>query len=105
MSQFQKAIADATKAIQLNPKDAGAYYSRASAYGVIGNSRQSIQDFTMAITLAPTCGAYIGRGYEYGKSGNSSKAIEDFKMAVQLDPNNDAASNFLQEALDGTITY
>jgi len=52
-----------------------------------------------------TCGAYIGRGYEYGKSGNSSKAIEDFKMAVQLDPNNDAASNFLQEALDGTITY
>lgn len=105
MSQFEKTIVDTTKVIQINPKDAKAYYDRASAYGVLGNSKQSIEDFTMAINLCPTCGGYIGRGYEYGKSGDSQKAIYDFKMAVQLGPGNDAARNFLDEALAGTIRY
>lgn len=102
---FQRMIENADKAIQLNPKDAQAYRDRAAAYGILGNSMRSVEDFTVSITLSPNCGAYIGRGFEYGKAGDTKKAIEDFEMAVKLDPDSDSAKRSLQEARDGTMIY
>ena len=55
-----KAIADFTEAIRLNPKDAEAYYSRGGAYGEKGDYDKAIADFTEAIRLNPQCAVSIG---------------------------------------------
>ena len=59
----EKAIADYTEAIRLDPKDAKAYYNRGVAYGEKGERDKAIADFTEAIRLNPKMAwAYIFRG-------------------------------------------
>ena len=48
-----KAIADFTEAIRLNPKDAEAYYNRGCAYGEKGDHDKAITDYTAAIQINP----------------------------------------------------
>ena len=48
-----KAIADFTEAIRLNPNDAEAYYSRGCEYFEKGDHDRAIADFTEAIRLNP----------------------------------------------------
>jgi len=104
MDQYQKMIEDTTAAINLNPKDAKAYYDRASAYGVIGNSKQSVEDFTVAIFLSPSSGAYIGRGVEYGKIGKTEWAIKDFEAATRIDTTG-TAETVLKATLAGNYYW
>jgi tetratricopeptide (TPR) repeat protein len=42
---YDKAIAEYTKAIKLDPNDAGAYFNRGIAYGYKGDYDQAIADF------------------------------------------------------------
>ena len=93
--QYDKAIADLSKAIELNPKDAKAYYNRGLAYGKgKGQFDKAIADFTKAIELDPTdANAYIGRGVAWGKKGVYDRAISDCNKAVELNPTNATAYN------------
>ena len=50
---LEKNINDFTKAIQLDPDDAEAYFNRGSAYMDLGNLKQAIQDFERYLELAP----------------------------------------------------
>ena len=51
--EHDKAIADYTEAIRLNPKYAEAYYNRGVAYEDKGEHDKAIADFTEAIRLDP----------------------------------------------------
>jgi len=95
-----KMINEANEQIQANPKDSRAYNQRGQAYGILGHYQQSVEDFTVSITLSPNVGAYINRGFEHYQAGERGKAIDDFRMAVKLDPN-DQGNRFLQQALAG----
>ena len=62
---FDKAIADHTEAIRLNPKYASAYHNRGTTYSKKGDHDKAIADYTEAIRLEPeilpvriTTGAY-----------------------------------------------
>lgn len=44
LKEYQKAIADYTKAIELHPKMAGVYQSRAIAYEAIGEMAKAAAD-------------------------------------------------------------
>ncbi|MBF0542694.1 MAG: tetratricopeptide repeat protein [Nitrospirae bacterium] len=48
---YQQAIKDYNKAIELNPKYAKAYYSRGCAYSILGNVQQAISDYKIAAAL------------------------------------------------------
>jgi len=51
--EYDKAIADYTKAIQIDPKFASAYSNRGSAYGMKGEYDKAIADFNKAMELNP----------------------------------------------------
>lgn len=65
-------IADYTKAIRLDPKNAEAYSDRGVAYKEIGQSDKEIADFSEAIRLDPKYAkAYYGRGLAYQRKGGT----------------------------------
>src|SRR5215472_3164077 len=61
---FRGAIADWSRAIELDPGSASAYADRCGAKQMIGDNDGAIADCTRAIELDPKAGlAYGGRGY------------------------------------------
>ncbi len=84
--QWDKAIAEYNKAIELNPEYAEAYYNRGTAYAQgKGQFDQAISDFTKAIELNPKhAKAYNNRGITYYKLDQSDHACDDFQKACEL---------------------
>jgi protein O-mannosyl-transferase len=88
IKDFQGAIEDFTKAIELKPNYVFAYNNRGNAYKTIGDPDKAIKDFNKAIELSPnTAEAYYNRGNSYYKNGDFEMAIENFNKAIELNPN------------------
>jgi tetratricopeptide (TPR) repeat protein len=88
---YDKAIADATKAIWLGPDYANAYAIRGSGYRLKGSNDQAIVEYNKALELksAATVRAIIfsDRGKAYASKGMHDAAIADFSQAISLNPN------------------
>jgi tetratricopeptide (TPR) repeat protein len=81
------AIADETKAIEFNPKNAGAYVERGYAYGEKGDYDREIADETKAIQFNPKLtDAYENRGVAYGSKGDYDREIADETRSLELSP-------------------
>jgi len=73
---YQGAIEDYNKAIEINPNKAEAYVNRAFAKGELGDFRGAIEDCNKAIELNPKYAeAFYNRGFAKGELGYS-KAYE-----------------------------
>ena len=84
---FQEAIIDYTKAIEIYPNDAKIYINRGVSYANIKNYSQAITDFTKAIEINPDLSeAYLNRGNAYAISGTISQSISDFSKAIEINP-------------------
>ncbi len=82
-----RAIADHNKAIELDPKYAGAYNGRGRAYAAKQDYDHAIADFDKAIELDPKYAlAYHNRGTAYEEKGEYDRSITDFDKAIELDP-------------------
>ena len=96
LGYYKKAMKDFDRAIELNPKDARAYYNRGLAYGMLGNDDQAIKDYGMAIDLNPKyADAYCNRGTAYHNLGNYNQATNDLRIAARL--GNQGAQDFLRQ--------
>jgi len=85
---YDRAIADHTEAIRLNPNHAGAYNNRGVAYAEKGDHDRAIADYTQAIRLNPDyADAYSNRGGAYSSNGDYDRAITDYTRAIRLNPN------------------
>src|SRR6266498_1237117 len=81
------AIADFTRAIELNPKDDAPYYNRAQAKRLKNDTAGAIADYTRAIELKPDYArAYYNRAMVKKENGDATGAGADFKTAEKLDP-------------------
>lgn len=100
--QYDSAIEDYNKAIQLDPNLAQAYGNRGLAHGRKGEYDRSIEDCSKAIALNPDdpSAAYINRSLAYSCKGEYDRAIEDCNKAIALDPNNALAHDLLSELKD-----
>ena len=110
IGKLDLAIADMSKAIELNPTEATAYRSRGGFYVLkhdcnrviseaLAHRRQNgfdlvdpdcdraIADCDEAIRLnLKDASTYNNRGYAYLVKGNAQKAIADFTEAIRIDP-------------------
>jgi tetratricopeptide (TPR) repeat protein len=78
--QIDDAITDLNKAIDLNPKDAGAHFYRGNAYYKKGQIDKALSDYSKAIKInSRYTNAYFSRGLHYVGVEEYSKAISDYK--------------------------
>lgn len=98
MGEYDAAITDYNKAVELNPKEPDIYFSRGLAYFNKQSYTPAIADFDKVIELDPKeAMAYFKRGNALEKTGNFEKALADYQKAVELDPDNEPAQNALQK--------
>lgn len=92
--QYDEAISDYTKGIELDSSKSGAFISRGTAYYYKGDYEQAFSDFTLAIEKNPKLSdAYFNRGNVYYQKGEYGNAIIEYSQAIQLDPLKDEAYN------------
>ncbi len=85
--QWDKAIADFSEAIRLNPDFAEAFTNRGNIYYGQGQFDRAIEDYDKAIDLKPDLAEAFGnRGNVYRKKGQFDRAIEDYDKAIRLKP-------------------
>ncbi len=93
---YEEAIADFTRAIELNPSNAEyhrwrgqCYYEAAIANHFSGSYNFAARDFTNAIELtSENYQYYYLRGLNYYRRGDYEQALADFIQAVNNDKNN-----------------
>jgi len=82
-----RAIADLSEAIRLEPNFVSAYIDRGNAYRATGDNDHAIADFSEAIRLDPkSADAYYNRGLAHLYGGDLAKALADVSEASELDP-------------------
>ena len=81
---YQGAIADFTRAIELNPNYIEAYYSRSLGHYRQRDAGSAIADLTQAIELNPKyTQAYVQRGVVQANSRNASASLSDYRSGPQ----------------------
>ena len=92
--QYDAAIAEFNKALEINPKSALTYYYRGLAYSHKGLHDVAVADYTRALVLNPDILerssllhlAHYNRGVSYHASGRLDPAVTDFTKAIEIDP-------------------
>jgi len=83
--QWDAAVAEVNKALEINPRYAYAYNIRGLAYNRNGQHDKAIADYTKVIEINPIDAlAYYNRGISYNAKGNMKKACSDWKKACEL---------------------
>ncbi len=84
-----KAIADYTKALAIDPKNVNSYISRGAVWHAKGEDDKAIADYTKALAIDPkNVNSYINRGNAWHAKGEHDKAIADYTKALAIDPKN-----------------
>ena len=87
-SQWDLAITDLNKAIELDPQLAEAHNNRGWVYGSQGQWDLAIIDLNKAIELDPELAeAYFNRGSTYYYKGQEDLALADFNKVIELSSN------------------
>ncbi|NOZ47612.1 MAG: tetratricopeptide repeat protein [Chlorobi bacterium] len=93
-NNFQEAINDLNKSIELNPDFALAYINRGIVESKNRNYQTAINDFNKSIVIdGKNPEAFVNRGKCYVKLGQNKKALNDFDSAIKLDNEQTAAYN------------
>lgn len=86
---YEQAIVEYTKALNLDPFYAEAYNNRSTAHLLMANYGEAVTDCTQALKLAPDfVAAYVNRGIAYTGLRNYEQALADYNKALELSPKN-----------------
>jgi tetratricopeptide (TPR) repeat protein len=96
--QYDKAIDDFNKTIELSPRNANAYLGRGFSLANKKQFSRAIEDLNRAIDLNPKkADAYTIRGLVFAQIGNP-RAIDDLQMACDM--GSEKGCGFLQKAMN-----
>lgn len=83
--EYDRAIAEFNKALEINPKDSGTYKNRGAAYMNKGQYDQALSDYTKALEINPKdAEVYNARGRAYYFRGKYKESWEDLNKAEDL---------------------
>src|SRR5262245_49279781 len=86
--QFDKAVADFTKAIELNPRAAAVYDQRGTAYFKLAKIPESLGDFNKNIELDPKTGpGHWRRGLTLYYAEKFADGVAQFTTSDKSEPN------------------
>ena len=101
VKDYEGAIADYTKAIEINPDFGTAYNNRGISKRKLNDYYGSIADFTKAIEINPDFAiAYSDRGFSKYSLKDYYGAIADYTKFTELDPDNPVAFFLRGDAKD-----
>ena len=84
---YERAIDDCNKVIELEPANAEAYAKRGRAYNSLKNYGRALKDINHAIQLNPNIAeAYLYRSFIYEKLGDKDNAMADVNKAIEISP-------------------
>jgi tetratricopeptide (TPR) repeat protein len=85
---YDAAIAEYTKALEINPEDAEAYDRRGTANHHKGDLDHALSDFNQALTLNPrSSDALLHRALVHMARGFHDLAVVDFNTSLDIQPN------------------
>jgi tetratricopeptide (TPR) repeat protein len=84
--RLERALADCTAAIRLDPQAAPLYAERAEVYRLRGDPDRAVADCAQALRLDPRLAvAYCRRGAAFRDKGDLERAVADCTEALRLD--------------------
>ncbi|RZC39836.1 small glutamine-rich tetratricopeptide repeat-containing protein alpha, partial [Asbolus verrucosus] len=87
--QYEEAVAQYSKAIEANPKNAVYFCNRAAAYSRLENNEEAIKDCKQALILDPHYGKAYGRlGIAYSNLNQWPEAVKAYENSLKYDPQN-----------------
>jgi tetratricopeptide (TPR) repeat protein len=92
LGNYDKAIADYTKALAIKPKSDKFYLARGFVHLALREYELAIDDISKAIEIDPQYPlSYLARGSTYYYMNQYDQAIADFNKTIQVDPKNSEA--------------
>lgn len=100
LGDCQSGLADAEKALSINPDYGAAWGVRGLMYACLGNQDQALQDYQKALSIDPSL-AFIHHnlGVYYYQQGDYEKSLEEYSLSVSIDPYRAGAWSGKSEAL------
>lgn len=81
------AIADLSKAIEIDPTNPMSFYNRGKTYLLLGDKVHAIADFDRALELDPDDEkVYRARALAHEMAGNPEAALADYYLLLELEP-------------------
>ena len=88
-SEWDRAISDFSKVIEIEPLNAVAYFNRGNAQQARGEHNRAIADYDKAISIDPRLAeAYNNRGVARQAKGDTTGALADYEQAIENGPQN-----------------
>jgi tetratricopeptide (TPR) repeat protein len=85
---LDQAMADYSRAIEIDPLFVEAYNNRGLVYQNKGSFNKAIDEYKKALTINPTFfKAYNNRGVAYQERGSLEQALADYNKAIAINPN------------------
>jgi tetratricopeptide (TPR) repeat protein len=93
--EYDRAILEYTKAIEIDHGYTLAYFNRGVTYDDKGEFNRAILDYTKAIEIDPkSSDAYFNRGNAYAQKSEYDRAILDFTKTIEINPKFPYAYNY-----------
>ena len=93
LQQYDKALADYTKGIEMDPRNYVLYNFRGGLYKKLKCYKEAIADYSKSIEIKPGEMNYSSYGYLgglYKELKQYDKAIADYSKTIELNPNNES---------------
>ena len=84
--EYDKALADASRLIELIPEEVYGYYTRGWIYELMGDDNAAMADYNQGVEVDNTYAyIYLMRGEQYLKMDETELAKADFERVLELD--------------------
>lgn len=85
LKQYDRAIAEYSLALRMDPTDVDAFIARAAAYYYTAAYAKALRDWGAVIRLNPkSAAAYGNRAWTYCQLGRADRGLDDARRALQL---------------------